>query len=292
MTHPQPAIFALGTRDHLHLQFDAVGDPAALLDGVRQLRQEATTVAGVNVVVGFGPSAVTALSSDFVPRDFVATGPIGGLDGFTIPDTQHDLWVWLHGTGQDSLLAAAQRAVSALGSTASLVDEQPSFVYGASQDLTGFEDGTENPPVDDAVALAAVPEGVAGGGGSIVLVQQWVHDLDAFNRLEITEQEQVIGRTLTGSVELDDLPADSHVARVVVEDDQGDELEVFRRSTSFGGVDEHGLIFVAFSRDQARLRQMLDSMAGAEDGVRDRLTRFSTPKSSAWYFAPPVEAFA
>ena len=82
----------------------------------------------------------------------------------------------------------------------------------------------------------------------------------------------------------------SHVSRVVLEDDNGDELEVFRRSTAFGGVREHGLMFLAFSADRDRLQRMLQRMAGNDDGVRDRLTEFSTPVRSAWYYAPPLES--
>jgi putative iron-dependent peroxidase len=76
---------------------------------------------------------------------------------------------------------------------------------------------------------------------------------------------------------------------VVIEDESGEELEIFRRSTAFGGVQEHGLMFLAFSADRARLQRMLRRMAGADDGVRDRLTEFSTPKRSAFYVAPPVD---
>lgn len=64
---------------------------------------------------------------------------------------------------------------------------------------------------------------------------------------------------------------------------------MFRRSTSFGGVIEHGLMFLAFSADRARLQRMLERMAGTEDGVRDHLTEFSTPVASAWYLAPPID---
>jgi len=48
-------------------------------------------------------------------------------------------------------------------------------------------------------------------------------------------------------------------------------------------------MFVAFSADRARLERMLRRMAGVEDGVRDRLTEFSTPTASAWYVVPPIE---
>ena len=95
-------------------------------------------------------------------------------------------------------------------------------------------------------------EGAAGG--SVVLLQRWIHDLDGFEALELADREQVIGRTLHGSVELDaslQSPR-SHISRVVIENEDGDELEVFRRSTAFGGVREHGLMFLAFSADRAR----------------------------------------
>lgn len=294
MTHPQTGIFALGTPAHLHLQFDALNNPAALLHGARAVMQTVNTVAGVNVVVGVGPSVARAASDGTLPQEFSPAGAISGVDDFSIPDTQHDLWVWLHGAGHDAVLSAAHRVVSALEDSASLVDEQPSFVYGASQDLTGFEDGTENPPVSEALKSVVIADGNPGAGGSVVLIQRWVHDLESFALLPVTEQEQIMGRTLAGSVELDEdeMPEDSHVSRMVIEDEHGDELEVFRRSTAFGNLAEQGLMFVAFSQDSARLKRMLDRMVGAEDGIRDRLTNFSTPVASAWYFAPPADALA
>jgi putative iron-dependent peroxidase len=172
-----------------------------------------------------------------------------------------------------------------------VASEESCFSYGASQDLTGFEDGTENPSVAEAPAVASVPAGLSGSGASVVLVQRWVHDLDAFGALAVSEQEEIVGRTKSDSVELDDdrRPPTSHVSRVVVEDEDGDELEVFRRSTPFGGVREHGLLFVGFAQDQQRLQRMLDRMAGAGDGVQDRLTEFSTPTSGSWYVAPTLE---
>ena len=82
----------------------------------------------------------------------------------------------------------------------------------------------------------------------------------------------------------------AHISRVVIEDENGDELEVFRRSTAYGGVIEHGLVFLAFSPDVDRVDTMLHRMVG-DDGLRDHLTDISRCTASAWYVAPPVEAF-
>jgi putative iron-dependent peroxidase len=288
---PQPGIFAVGTRSHHHLQFDVTGEVDDLLSGLGAIRDAASSVAGVNLVVGFGSDLWARVAPDHVPDDVGPFETITGAGDFTMPADQHDLWLWLHGAGPDSVFNLARLASLALRSAAAVVREQPSFTYQASQDLTGFEDGTENPPVDDAADVIGIPDGRPCAGGSIVLLQRWVHDLDGFEQLELADREKVIGRTLQGSLELDasiEAPR-AHIRRVVIEDDDGEELEVFRRSTAFGGVQEHGLQFLAFSADRARVLRMLHRMAGVEDGVRDQLTEFSTPTGSAWYIAPPTD---
>lgn len=120
-----------------------------------------------------------------------------------------------------------------------------------------------------------------------------MHDLDAFEALPVAAQEAVFGRTKVDSVELDadEKPASAHIARVVIEED-GEEPEVFRRSTSFGDLEEHGLVFVAFSAEQRRLAMMLDRMVGAGDGIRDELTRYSTPVTGAYCVVPSIEALS
>ncbi len=87
-----------------------------------------------------------------------------------------------------------------------------------------------------------------------------------------------MGRTKADSIELDDdvKPADSHVARTVVEVD-GVEHDIFRRNTPYGSAASHGTMFVGFSHEQGLLHRMLLRMAGVEDGIRDALTRYTTP---------------
>ena len=289
----QPGILALGTRNHHHLEFDLEGgDPDRLVAALAGLREPAVTAGGANLVLGFGAVAWRALAPDRTPDDLTPFTTVEGPGG-VMPAVQHDLWIWVHGSGTDVVLDTSRAVAAALAPVASLAAEQQSFVYRESRDLTGFIDGTENPRIDEVSEVIGVPIG-PGAGGSHVLLQRWVHDLAAFHALPLTEQEDVIGRTKADSVELDEdrMPPAAHIARTVIEDDHGEELELFRRSTAFGGVRTHGLVFVGFSGDRARLDRMTARMVGAEDGVSDRLLRFSRPVDGAVYFTPCLEDLA
>jgi porphyrinogen peroxidase len=291
MARPQPGIFAQGTRSHYHLEFD-LRDGAAdeeICAALGGLREPSVTAGGSNIVVGFGPALWRRLRPDDAPADLADFQPIEG-DGRRAPATQHDLWVWTHGTGEDVELDVARAVVVVLEPAFRLAAEQPCFVYKDSRDLTGFIDGTENPPVEEAFDVALVPDGQLGEAGAFVFTQKWVHDLAKFHAQPRPDQEGTIGRTKPDSVELDDKPATAHIARVVIEED-GEELELYRRSVPYGRVGELGLYFLAFSADPSRFTKMLHRMFGISgDGLHDHLTDFTTPVSGAFYFAPSLDA--
>ena len=290
---PQPAIFAMGTRSHFYLELDLLPgvDARRVHDVIGSLEGPRSTTGGANVVIAFGAAAWQAAGGE-LPADLADFQPLTGPDGFTMPATQHDLWVWMSAASYDVVFDTARAIAMAFADVAAVATQLAAFTYKDSRDLSGFEDGTENPPIDEAPGLATVPPGQPGAGGSIVLVQRWVHDLPTLHGLDVAEQEAIIGRTKQTSEELDDdvRPADAHISRVVIEED-GEELEVFRRSTPYGDVAEHGLLFVAFSADRRRLIRMLERMVG-NDGPRDRITSWSTPVGGAFYFAPPLDALA
>jgi putative iron-dependent peroxidase len=293
VTTPQPGIFAQGTHAHTHLELDARAEASTrdLAAAIARLREPAVTSGGTNIVIGCSAELLAGLGPDAVPAGAAAFPGLSGAAG-VVPSAPHDLWVWLHGTGPDVLFDAARAAVGTLSSGFTLAHEQPCFVYHEGRDLTGFVDGTENPPVQDAPEVALVPDGQPGEGSAHVIVMRWVHDLDAFGRLPVAEQEAVIGRTKADSVELPDKPPSAHISRVVIEDD-GEELEIYRRSTPYGTLREHGLYFVAFSADPARFTRMLEAMFdAAATGIHDHLVDFTRPVSCAFYVAPPLEVLA
>jgi porphyrinogen peroxidase len=289
MIAPQSGIFALGTSSHAYLEFDLrpEADGRALLAAMADVREPRTTVGGVNLVSGFRPELWRQVEPDGLPADLVGFNrAIAGAEGFVMPATQHDAVLWLSGSTYDVIFDEARQAINALASLTSIADETSSWSYRRYRDLTGFVDGTKNPSLLEAPDVAVIPEGRPGAGGTVLLLQKWAHSVTAWEALAESVQEQVIGRTKTADVELDPQPEGSHVSRT----DQEVFGDVFRRNMPYGTVTEHGTIFVGFCSAQRPLAAMLESMAGVKDGVRDALTRYTTPLSGAYYFVPSTGA--
>ena len=287
MSTPQGGIFALGTASHAYLELDATGGTAGELVGaVGSLHEPRTTMGGVNLVAGFRPE----LWREAAPGDAPAAidgfdEPLAGPDGFTMHATQHDAVLWVSGSAYDVVFDVARAALRALAGVARLADETSSWPYQHDRDLTGFIDGSENPTLAEAADFVLIPSG-PGAGGTILLLQKWTHDADAWEALSDERQEQVIGRRKADSVELDDKPDDSHVART----DQDRLGKIFRRNMPYGTVADHGTMFVGFCAEQQPLADMLENMVGLDGGPRDALTRYTRPLSGAYYFVPSTES--
>ncbi len=294
MISAQSGIFALGDAAHEFLEFALrPGVPAhALVRAVADLRPPRTTVGGLNLVVAFRPELWRSVASDDTPPDVHDfERELRGADGFTMPATQADAWIWLGAAAYDIAFDVGTGAIAALAPVATLVRETVGWSYRHSRDLTGFQDGTENPDLFEAPEIALIEPGAPGAGGSVLLFQQWRHHAADFHGLSQTAQEDVIGRTKPDSVELQEprMPADSHVSRTKVEAD-GRELRIFRRNVPYGTIVDHGTVFIGFAADQRRMHRMLEQMAGIDGGPRDALTRFSSALTGAYYFVPSVQA--
>ncbi|MDA4134125.1 MAG: Dyp-type peroxidase [Thaumarchaeota archaeon] len=291
---PQFGIFAQGTHAHHFLEFDlhAGVTKEEAVTSFRRLRAPEVSSGGINLVIAFRPSAWKEVAPSRAPSSLADFHEVVGPDGRRAPATQHDVFLWISGSAPDVTWDHARAATMAVGDVAKLAAEQPAFTYRDNRDMTGFIDGTANPPIRRAAEVALVPMGQPGEGGGHVLAMRWVHDLNAFNRLTVEEQELVYGRSKSDSVEMSDerKPLDAHIARASVVDDGG-EAEIFRRSVPWGTVQEQGLYFLAFSADQSRFDRMLSRIFGtAGDGLHDHLTDFTHPVSGSYYFAPSLDA--
>ena len=291
MAAPQTGIFALGTGSHAYLELDvrAHVHPAAAVSRVASLREPRTTIGGVNLVAGFRPELWSGVAPGAAPPGISGFNrPLVGTSGYTLPATQHDVVIWLTGAGYDVVFDLSRSVVMALADVAELANEIVGWPYHHDRDLTGFIDGTENPTLAEAASVAIIPAGSPGEGGSILLLQQWEHDAIDWEALPVEAQEDIIGRRKADSAELDPQPPTSHVART----DQDDFGKIFRRNIAYGTLVRHGTIFVGFSRDQAILQRMLESMVGLGDGPSDRLTSVARAVTGAYYVVPSADHLA
>ena len=289
MYTPQAGIFALGTSSHAYLEFDILNAKnfKQFASAISTIREPRTTTGGVNFVIGFRPELWREIAPADAPSDVEGFNKsIQGPDRFTMPATQHDALVWLSGSAYDVIFDMARSVIHDLAGQATLAEETSSWPYRHDRDLTGFIDGSENPTLLEAPTAALLPEGVPGAAGSILLLQKWKHKTSEWEAVPVDQQERIIGRTKQDSIELENKPADSHVART----DQDKFGNIFRRNMPYGIVGDHGTVFVGFSADQKRLSKMLESMAGLVNGTRDALTRYTEPLTGSYYFVPSVES--
>lgn len=273
MTQAQPGILAPIPAHARYLEFVLRAD---------QLPRRARKVLSAlkidrGLVVGLGARLRRGLET------FPANSSLAkSSDGPHIPSTQADLWCWLRGEARGDIHLAGEALIKRLAGAFRLVRSVDGFKHGRGLDLTGYEDGTENPKGRKAASAA-----FDRGGASFVAVQQWRHDFDAFARLTPKARDLIIGRQLKDNVEIATAPASAHVKRTAQESFEP-EAFMLRRSMPWTGPRGAGLMFVAFGKSFDAFAAQLRRMIGAEDGIVDGLFRFSRPLTGGYYWCPPI----
>lgn len=283
MSHYQPGILATPVPPHARHMFFALQSIEAVPAALDKLM---TLVDGKSAVVGFGESLVKALHAQIEGlRVFPAMAGVG-VDN---PSTQQALWCWLHGVDRGELLNRSNALEAALAPAFRRVQMNETFRHQTGHDLTGYEDGTENPHDEAAVAAALLGEGAEGlVGGSFAAIQQWQHDFKGFNAMSAHERDHIMGRRLSDNEELDDASISAHVKRTAQES-FAPEAFVVRRSMPWIEGDRAGLMFLAFGFSLDAFEAQLRRMSGLEDGITDGLYRMSRPVTGGYYWCPPLK---
>lgn len=263
----------------LHFQLKPGAKPGPVLKAL------ASEVDGVKVVVGIGASLASALGAK-VPglRSFE------GMPGAKVklPVTPAALWLWLRGDERGELLHISRHLETLLAPAFTLETITDSFRYVDFRDLSGYEDGTENPQGEAALAAALVPDSDATlAASSFVAVQRWQHDFVRFDSMSRQQQNNVFGRDRESNEELDEAPITAHVKRTAQESFEP-EAFVLRRSMPWAEGKLAGLVFTAFGHSLDAFEALLRRMSGAEDGEVDGLFQFTHPDSGAYFWCPAL----
>lgn len=248
--------------------------------------------AQIKTGVAFGPELWAKLYNQ-TPAGFKQLEPLQG--SFQMPVVPADVLIHVASQRTDICFALSQSFFEDIQDKVEVLDERVCFRNFDGRDLTGFIDGTENPQFPDDRAEVALLGENAGifADGSFVFAQRYAHNLAKWKQLKVDAQENVMGRTKLESIELDDKvkPKNAHIARVVIEDDEGEEMEILRHSLPYGdGKGDQGLFFIAYTQNLEIIDRMLQHMFGTTgDGIHDRLLHFVTPMDGAYYFVPSEE---
>ncbi|MBS1887388.1 MAG: Dyp-type peroxidase [Actinobacteria bacterium] len=276
------------------------GGEAAVLDLLPDL-------AGLRRSVGFRYqearlSSVVGIGAELWDRLFGAPRP-AGLHPFrelrgpvhTAPATPGDLFFHLRAERLDMCFELAHLIVDRLHPGVRIVEEIHGFKSFDERDLLGFVDGTENPEGRAAEAAVVIgDEEPDFAGGSYLIVQKYLHDLAGWNVLTVEEQEAAFGRTKLDDVEFadEDKAPDAHLTLNVIEDEEGEQLQIMRFNMPFGrvGGNEFGTYYVAYAATPAVTEQMLDNMfLGKGEATHDRILDFSTATTGNLYFVPSAD---
>lgn len=293
MAIAQPAILPEAGPFALYVVMKIVGDKRAVIQQCQSLHQSLATLneqqadANLRASVAFGKSFWQSLDKG-TPAEFDDFRPLGEGE-VKAPATGGDLLLHVNSSRHDLNFYVLRQFLQPIAGDVEVLDETYGYKYLDSRDMTDFIDGTENPKtLESRSDVALIKEGDFAGG-SFVMVQRFVHNLPAWHRLGVEAQEKVIGRTKPDSIELDDVPANSHVGRVDIKE-EGKGLKIVRHSLPYGTVTgDHGLLFIAYCHTQHNFKAMLESMYGETDGKTDTMLRFTKAVSGAYFFAPSAE---
>jgi putative iron-dependent peroxidase len=281
MKNSQPGILAAVPAQARYLIFSLRpgGSPQAALERLTE------QVDGESVVAGFGKSLVEAVGGNIPGLEHF---PAYSESGAVVPSTPQALWCWLRGADRGELVHTTRTLRDTLQDTFHLEQVIDAFRYGTGLDLSGYEDGTENPVGADAVA-AGIVSGAGPGldGSSFVAVQQWVHDLDTFQSKSPEDRDNTIGRRISDNEEIDSAPDSAHVKRTAQEDFEP-EAFIVRRSMPWADAQAEGLVFVAFGHSVVAFDALLRRMVGLDDGVVDALFGFTRPVTGCYFWCPPM----
>lgn len=204
-----------------------------------------------------------------------------------IPSTQQALWLFLRNRDRTAIFDRTMEIRSLVAGAFVLEDAMDTFLYAGGKDLSGYEDGTENPRRAAAIAAALISSGKGLAGSSFVAVQRWAHDLQRFQSLPRTQRDAIIGRRADTNAEIATAPASAHVKRTAQESYDPPAFMV-RRSMPWAAAHEQGLEFIAYVESLDRFERVLRRMVGLDDGIVDGLFTFSRPLTGGYYWCPPV----
>ncbi|KAL4232384.1 hypothetical protein ACF0H5_009952 [Mactra antiquata] len=292
----QPSVYSQGKNHALYLwiELEPTANAKEVVKATKSLQKMVDQVTDPSMRdeedeiwagVGFSPNFFKQVGGS--PRqDYTYAHRRGNLG--EMPSSPGDVFIHAKCNTPSKLFELAQVVLASLpkGSVKDFEDIY-SFVFKNGRDLSGFIDGTENAADEDSRQNIAVQKET---GGSYVITQKWIHNMQVINSEKDRTQEGWVGRAKSDSTEISRKSITSHVARMTGGNgfQQKKPFEIVRQSMPFGTLKGGaGLFFIGYSASPDNLNFMLDNMVGAgKDGPHcDDIMRLTKNiKGTYWYF--------
>jgi len=276
----QPGILLPIPRHARHLAF-SLREGVDPRESLREMRRMAD---GERVVAGVGESLALALGRNIEGLRAFPSYREAGLD---IPSTPAALWIWARGEDRGELFHRSRLIERVLAPAFRLEQALDAFRHDRGRDLTGYEDGTENPKGAKAGLAAIVQAPSRLAGSSFAAVQQWEHQFERFEAMTPRQRDDAIGRRRSSNEEIAGAPLSAHVKRTAQESFDPAAF-VVRRSMPWADAMRAGLMFVAFGASLDAFEAQLRRMAGLDDGITDALFKFTRPVTGAYFWCPAM----
>ncbi|MEP1383107.1 MAG: Dyp-type peroxidase [Paraglaciecola sp.] len=298
MTQAQKGICAEPNLHALYLTLNVIDDDASnMRKKIAQILalfahyDEEYYEAMVSGIVAIGTDYWYELYPRLIPQE-LSPFPITNSDDRNAPATPGDLFIQIKADRMDICHAIGAEVIQLLQPHVDLYEEVRGFRYLDGRDLTGFVDGTENPKGMRKFSVALVgDQDLDFTGGSYIHVQRYRHNVKKWQQLEVSEQEEIIGRTKADNIEFksDNTAPFSHTIRTSLKDEYGNNREVLRQNMPYGDMTIQGLYCVSCAKSPQPFTEILTSrIVGDEEGNYDKFLDFTSAETGGAFFAPSI----
>lgn len=205
--------------------------------------------------------------------------------GYGLPKKfQYDIYIHLHGNTQVSLQLATQEILNKFAiQIFRCTDEQFGFLIGNGKDLTGFNTNLNTPHEMNKRKEYAINS----DGTSYAVVQRFLHDLEAWNNLDVKKQEDIIGIKKNKTTPILPIASNSHYGRWY----KDENIKYVEQSLPYGreGDDFRGLWFTGYSTGVNGFETLMRRVHGYDDDIKDSFLSYTQAMTGSYFFVPNME---